>query len=77
MKQVGKKQEKKRNLLSSQSNMTRHLTEADRKKGGFSGTTGVDPYPPVPRDWRDKCVISGRKQNWRPGAQKISHSVRL
>ena len=48
MKQVGKKQEKKRNLLSSQSNMTRHLTEADRKKGGFSGTTGVDPYPPVP-----------------------------
>ena len=57
--------------------MTRHLTERDRKKGGFSETAGVDPYPPVPRDWRDKSVILGGKQNWRPGAQKLSHCVRL
>ena len=25
----------------------RRLAEADKKKGGFSGTAGADPYPPV------------------------------
>ena len=44
---------------------------ADEKKVGFSGTAGADQYRPVPRDWRDKSVISGEERNWKSGARRL------